>query len=172
MIRTLQNAGPTVKIILAGILLVICGGMIITLIPGGLGSSFGVGAPARGVVASVAVADGLAVTCATDGKVQAYDLGSGERRWIYDAKAPLFAPAAVVGGVAYVGDLRGVVHAVGLADGKEKWKLDLGADPTVKAPGMIYAGPVLHSGKVYVVTCNLEGQYARQPTAVVCIGAK
>src|SRR5205085_2134373 len=53
MIRTLQNAGPTVKIILAGILAVICGGMIITLIPGGLGSSFGVGAPARGVVASV-----------------------------------------------------------------------------------------------------------------------
>src|SRR5262249_48934298 len=78
-----------------------------------------------GVVGSVAVADGLAVTCATDGKVRAYDLASGERRWINDAKAPLFAPAAVVGGVAYVGDLKGVVHAVGLGDGKEKWKVDL-----------------------------------------------
>jgi len=34
-------------------LLIICGGMIITLIPGGLGSSFGVGAPPRGVIATV-----------------------------------------------------------------------------------------------------------------------
>ena len=53
MIRTLQNAGPTLKIVLGGMLLVICGGMIITLIPGGLGSSFGVGAPPRGVIATV-----------------------------------------------------------------------------------------------------------------------
>jgi len=53
MIRTLQNAGPTVKIILSGMLLIICAGMIITLIPGGLGSSFGIGAPPKGVVASI-----------------------------------------------------------------------------------------------------------------------
>ena len=53
MIRTLQNAGPTLKLVLGGMLLVICGGMIITLIPGGLGSSFGVGAPPRGVIATV-----------------------------------------------------------------------------------------------------------------------
>jgi len=125
-----------------------------------------------GVVSSVALADGLAIACATDGKVRSYDLASGERRWIYDAKSPLFAPAAVVGGVAYVGDLKGTVHAIGLTDGKEKWKLDLGTDPAVKAPGMIYAGPVVHGGKVYIVTCNLEGPFARQPTAVVCIGSK
>src|SRR5712671_4806465 len=53
MIRTLQSAGPTLKIILGGMLLIICAGMIITLIPGGLGSSFGIGAPPRGVVARV-----------------------------------------------------------------------------------------------------------------------
>jgi peptidyl-prolyl cis-trans isomerase D len=53
MIRTLQSAGPTLKIILGGLLLVICGGMVITLIPGGLGTSFGIGAPPRGVVARV-----------------------------------------------------------------------------------------------------------------------
>jgi peptidyl-prolyl cis-trans isomerase D len=53
MIRTLQSAGPTLKIVLGGLLLIICGGMIITLIPGGLGSSFGVGAPPQGVVARV-----------------------------------------------------------------------------------------------------------------------
>jgi len=52
MIRQLQNAGPTLKIILGGLLLVICGGMVITLIPG-FGSSLGVGAPSAGVVATI-----------------------------------------------------------------------------------------------------------------------
>ncbi len=53
MIRTLQSAGPTLKIILGGMLLIICAGMIITLIPGGLSSSFGIGAPPRGVIARI-----------------------------------------------------------------------------------------------------------------------
>jgi peptidyl-prolyl cis-trans isomerase D len=53
MIRQLQNAGPTVKIILSGLLLVICGGMVITLIPG-FGSSMGIGdSPTAGVLATV-----------------------------------------------------------------------------------------------------------------------
>jgi peptidyl-prolyl cis-trans isomerase D len=34
-------------------LLIICGGMIITLIPGGIGSSFGIGAPPKGIIARV-----------------------------------------------------------------------------------------------------------------------
>ncbi len=53
MIRQLQNAGPTVKIILSALLLIICGGMVITLIPGGFGSSLGFGGPAAGVVATI-----------------------------------------------------------------------------------------------------------------------
>src|ERR1035441_7602596 len=54
MIRQLQNAGPTVKIILSGLLLVICGGMVITLIPGGFGPNFGFGgAPPAGVLATI-----------------------------------------------------------------------------------------------------------------------
>jgi len=54
MIRFLQTPGPIKKVILSGILLVFCGAMVITLIPGGLGSNFGFGAPAAGVVANVA----------------------------------------------------------------------------------------------------------------------
>src|SRR5207244_2903771 len=54
MIRFLQTPGPIKKVILSGILLVFCGAMVITLIPGGLGSNFGFGAPAAGVVAYVA----------------------------------------------------------------------------------------------------------------------
>src|SRR5437868_14606977 len=54
MIRFLQTPGPIKKVILSGILLVFCGAMVITLIPGGLGSNFGFGAQAAGVVANVA----------------------------------------------------------------------------------------------------------------------
>src|SRR5262249_23032546 len=47
-----QTPGPTKKIVLSTLLLIICGGMVITLIPGGLGSDL-LGQPAQGVVAKV-----------------------------------------------------------------------------------------------------------------------
>jgi peptidyl-prolyl cis-trans isomerase D len=53
MIRTLQNAGPTLKIILGALLVIICASMAITLIPGGIGNSLGFGGPAQGVLATV-----------------------------------------------------------------------------------------------------------------------
>ena len=53
MIRVLQNAGPTVKIVLGSLLVIICASMVITLVPGGFGSSLGIGGPARGVVAQI-----------------------------------------------------------------------------------------------------------------------
>ncbi|MBZ5719340.1 MAG: peptidyl-prolyl cis-trans isomerase [Acidobacteriia bacterium] len=53
MIRFLQTPGPVKKVILSGILLVFCGAMVITLIPGGLGSNIGFGGPEKGVVATV-----------------------------------------------------------------------------------------------------------------------
>jgi outer membrane protein assembly factor BamB len=127
---------------------------------------------AAGVVSCVALTDGLAIATATDGKVRAFDLKTGERRWIYDGRTPFFAPVAVAGGVAYAGDLRAVVHAIDLKTGTARWKLDVGADPAVQAPGMIYGGPALAGGRLYVATCNLEGADARRATAVVCIGDK
>jgi outer membrane protein assembly factor BamB len=125
-----------------------------------------------GVLSCAAVSDGLAVVTATDGKVRAYDVKSGELKWHYDGEAPFFAAPAVAGGVVYAGDLRGVLHAVGLADGLGRWTLDLGKDPAVAAPGMFYGGPVVHGGRVYAATCNLEGPNAGKPTAVVCVGEK
>ncbi|HEY4903247.1 MAG TPA: peptidyl-prolyl cis-trans isomerase [Candidatus Sulfotelmatobacter sp.] len=53
MIRFLQTPGPAVKMALGGILLVICASMVITLIPGGLGSDMWGAAPGKGVVAKV-----------------------------------------------------------------------------------------------------------------------
>jgi peptidyl-prolyl cis-trans isomerase D len=52
MIRTLQNAGPTLKIVLGALLVFICASMAITLIPG-VGSNVGIGGPPAGVLATV-----------------------------------------------------------------------------------------------------------------------
>lgn len=125
-----------------------------------------------GVVACAALANGSAVVTATDGKVRAFDITSGERQWIQDAKAPLFAPVAIARDVVYAGDLRGVIHALDLKTGAEKWSLDLAKEPSVQAPSMVYGGPVVHAGRLYVATCNLQGPNANQATAVVCIGEK
>jgi len=53
MIRFLQTSGQTTKIILGGVLLIICASMVITLIPGGLGGDVFGGAPGKGIVAKV-----------------------------------------------------------------------------------------------------------------------
>jgi outer membrane protein assembly factor BamB len=121
-----------------------------------------------GVVCSVAVAEDTAVFTATDGRVRGLSIKDGQEKWSYDAQAPFFAGPAVAGGVAYAGDLKGVIHAVSLKDGQGLWKLDLGSDPAVQAPGMVYGSPIVHGGRVYVGTCNLET--GQQRTAVVCIG--
>lgn len=125
-----------------------------------------------GVLSCAALSDGSAVVTATDGKVRAFDVQTGERKWIYDAKLPLFAPPAIAKNRVYVGDLKGAVHAIDLATGEGKWIIDLGEDAATKAPGMVYGGPVISGGRLYVSTCNLEGPYARQETVVACIGDK
>ena len=52
MIRFLQTEGPIKKIVLSGLLLLICAAMAITLIPGGLGNDL-LGAPGKGIIAKV-----------------------------------------------------------------------------------------------------------------------
>jgi outer membrane protein assembly factor BamB len=124
-----------------------------------------------GVVSSVAAANGQAVFTATDGKVRAWDLSTGRTTWTYDAKAPFFAAPAIAGSLVYVADLKGVVHAIQLADGKAAWKLDLAAEP-VQNRGMVYGSPVVAGGRLYVATCNLEGDSSQAGSVVVCIGNK
>lgn len=54
MIRFLQQSGQTTKYILGGLLLIVCGSMVITFIPGGLtGDIFGGGQPGKGIIAKV-----------------------------------------------------------------------------------------------------------------------
>jgi outer membrane protein assembly factor BamB len=123
-----------------------------------------------GAASCAALGNDVAVVTCTDGKVRAYNLNTGAIRWTYSASAGLFAPAALDDESAYAADLKGVVHAVNLKTGAPRWRLDVGSDPLVQAPGMVYAGPVLHGGRLFVATCNLAGEHVNKPTAVVCIG--
>ena len=121
-----------------------------------------------GVLSPVSVSEGLAVFAATDGKVRAWDAAAGQERWAYDAAAPFFGGPALAAGTVYAADLRARVHAIALADGQMKWSLDVGAGPEVLAPGMVYASPTVHGGRVYLATCNVEGDAGR-PSAVICL---
>ncbi|MFO0967190.1 MAG: PQQ-binding-like beta-propeller repeat protein [Gemmataceae bacterium] len=123
-----------------------------------------------GVVGCAALADDAAVVTATDGKVRAFNIADGERRWVHEEKIPFFAPPAVAAGTVYAGDWKGRLHAIDLKTGGSRWVLDIGADPACKSPGMVYGGPIVDGGKIYMATCNLEGPFARQPTVVVCVG--
>jgi outer membrane protein assembly factor BamB len=126
--------------------------------------------PTGGIVGCAAVADGLAVSTATDGKVRAYRVADGERAWLYDAKAPLFAPPAVASGVVYAADLTGTIHALELKTGGVRWTLSLAKE--TGAPGMVYGGVIVHGGKIIVATCNLDGPSVGKETVIVCIGPK
>jgi outer membrane protein assembly factor BamB len=128
-----------------------------------------------GAVSCAALTKDLAVVTCTDGKVRAYSLEKGALRWTYPAGASgaaFFAPAALAADTAYVADLKGVVHAVNLKTGAKRWTLDVAAEEAVKSPGMVYAGPVVDAGRLYVVTCNIAAESGDKATAVVCIGEK
>ena len=56
MIRFLQTEGPVKKVVLSGLLLLICGAMVIAFIPGNLTDLVG-GAPGKGIIAKVSGED-------------------------------------------------------------------------------------------------------------------
>jgi outer membrane protein assembly factor BamB len=128
--------------------------------------------PSGGIVGTAALSGDLAITTATDGKIRAFDLKTGERRWLADVQGPVFAPPAIAGKWVYVGDLQGKVHALDLQTGVPKWQLDLGTTEGVRAPGMIYGGVTVHEGTLYLGTVNLEGPHVEKPTVLVRIGQK
>lgn len=126
-----------------------------------------------GVLAPVAVQDGVAVFASTDGKVRAVDAATGKPKWTYDGGGhPFFAGPAVAGGVVYAADLKGVAHAMNLADGAKQWTVDVVSDPMVQAPGMVFGSPVVHGGEVFLSTNNVEAEQNAGMNAVVCLSDK
>jgi len=94
MIRFLQTPGRTKKIILSSLLLIICGGMVITLIPGGLGSDL-MGQPPRGVVAKVDGQDITTLQVQERARAMAQQRLGPQAQSMMGQLMPLFVPQAV-----------------------------------------------------------------------------
>ncbi len=133
-----------------------------------------------GIVSAIAVKDRLAVFTATDGRVRAWDIANGQEKWSVDGGAPYFASPAIAGNTAYVADLKGLIKALSLTDGKPVWVFDLASDPAIFdpasapagiGPGMVYGGPVVAGGRLFVATCDVVSS-GKVATAVVCLGNK
>jgi outer membrane protein assembly factor BamB len=122
-----------------------------------------------GVVSPVATARDLAFFTATDKKVRAFDLKTGDQRWAFDGKTPFFAGVAIAGEMVYACDLNGVLYAIGLGDGKQAWRLDIGKE--TKSPGHVYGSPVVHGGRIYIGT-NAVALPEVKGTVLVCVGEK
>lgn len=94
MIRFLQTPGPTKKIILSSLLLIICGGMVITLIPGGLGSDL-MGQPPKGVIAKVDGQDITTVQVQERARLMAQQRLGPQAQSMMGQLMPLFVQQAV-----------------------------------------------------------------------------
>ena len=94
MIRFLQTPGPVKKIILSGILLIFCGAMVITLIPGGLGNDI-LGQPAKGVVAKVGGEDITTQEVQERAKTMAQQQLGPQAAGMMGQLMPIFIPRAV-----------------------------------------------------------------------------
>ena len=93
MIRFLQTPGPVKKVVLGGLLTIICVLMVITLVPGFGSSNFFGGAPARGIVATVAGEDVTALEVQREARGmlrQQFPRGGG----MSDQLLPFFASRA------------------------------------------------------------------------------
>ncbi|MGB7131124.1 MAG: peptidylprolyl isomerase [Candidatus Sulfotelmatobacter sp.] len=84
MIRFLQSEGPIKKIVLSGLLLLICAAMVIAFVPGGLGGEW-TGQPGAGVVAKVGGED-----------VTAQEVRDTARQMLQQQGAQLGANAAIL----------------------------------------------------------------------------
>jgi outer membrane protein assembly factor BamB len=76
----------------------------------------------------------------------------------------------VAGGVAYVADLTGTVHAIDMKTGTARWTFSVAKE--TGAPGMVFGGCTVHSGKIIVATCNIDGPWVNKETVLVCLGTK
>jgi outer membrane protein assembly factor BamB len=130
-----------------------------------------------GILSSVAIRDGVAFFTVTDGTVRAVNVLNGRPKWTYKAKNPFFAGPAVAGGldnggVVYAADLGGELYALSFEDGRLLWSHNVGTDPIVSAPGMVFGSPMVRGQEIFLATCNLQGEHADQPCAVVAVSDK
>jgi len=124
-----------------------------------------------GVLSPIAAKGELAIYAGTDGIVVARNINTGERKWTFEAKKPIFAGVAIAGESVYIADLHAGVHALNLADGALQWQMELSTDPAILSKSVVFGSPVVHGGDLYIATCNPDGE-TPQKSYVVCLSDK
>lgn len=82
------------------------------------------------------------------GRLYAFDVPGGKRRWEFSTEGPVQGKAAVADGTVYVGDSKAFVYALDAATGGEKWRARLGTE--------ILAQPLIVGARLYVA--DLSGR--------------
>lgn len=113
------------------------------------------GRPAVGEV-GLAADERLLFGAESDGQVQAWRLGNGERVWTYDKLRfrDLTAPL-VIGRSVAVGDLQGFVHLLSREDGTPLGRISTDGSPVVATPALV--------GQTLVVVTRAGGVYGFVP---------
>ena len=96
----------------------------------------------KGIRSSPAASANTVLFGADDGTVYALDATTGERRWTYEAGAPVVATPVIADSAVFVGTLDGSFHAVDLESGLSRWVVQTGT--------AIYAGAAV-SGHVVLI---------------------
>lgn len=94
-----------------------------------------------GFEATAAICDGTVVAGCTDGNLYAFDLATGEKRWVFSTKLGFTAPAAIKDGKVFLGDVDGCFYAVDLKTGKKLWQFN--ADNEISGGANFFGDTVL-----------------------------
>ncbi len=105
-----------------------------------------------GMIASVAIADGLVIAPDTYGYVRCFDAKAGKKHWTFDARSMFYASPLIVDGHVYIADEDGDVAI-----------LRLSADPKVALPdgkplaemnvdSSVYCSPIFANGTLYIAS--------------------
>ena len=94
------------------------------------------------------VSNGLVYAGDWNGKVYAFDAGTGKTRWTFSTGGKVKGGVAVSGNRLYVGSYDGHVYALNARTGREIWRAS--AQARLGPTGTFYATPAVAYGRVYI----------------------
>ncbi len=108
-----------------------------------------------GILSSPAIADGTVYFATEAGKLYAYDLASGTKKWAADLGGPSRSSPAVANGVIYIGSSNKKVYAFNAKDGSKKWEF-LTGDAVFSSPTITGDTLLIGSNDTHLYALDLD----------------
>jgi len=83
-----------------------------------------------------AVSESVTYAAGDDGRVHAFDLITGERRWTTETDGPYNAAPLVSGGVIYAATMAGTLYALDALTGAIRWRTSVSSKPVAVTPAL------------------------------------